>query len=188
MSIHTAILEAAMQGYAWRPTISQSVNFKHWVSIKDFRRCIDCKNLHGKIWYMHEISDVEPPLHEYGRCTIEPMDAVRVGEATMHGMAGADWVLRQTGELPNYYVPINAAKNAGWDRGKWPSNFIPGKMIGGERYENKNGHLPDAPGRVWYEADINYETGKRNSYRIVYSNDGLMFASYDHYKTFCEII
>jgi len=42
-------------------------------------------------------------------------------------------------------------------------------------------------GRVWYEADINYESGFRNRQRILYSNDGLVFASYDHYHTFYEI-
>ncbi len=61
-------------------------------------------------------------------------------------------------------------------------------MIGGSKYRNNNGHLPYAPGRIWYEADINYIDGKRNGQRIVWSNDGLVFVTYDHYKTFYEII
>lgn len=52
---------------------------------------------------------------------------------------------------------------------------------------NKAKKLPITPGRVWYEADINYEDGYRNRQRILYSNDGLIFASYDHYHTFYEI-
>lgn len=63
----------------------------------------------------------------------------------------------------------------------------PGKMIGGDVYQNKNGHLPSAPGRIWYEADLNYSTGYRATDRIVYSSDGLIFVTYDHYKTFMEI-
>lgn len=55
-------------------------------------------------------------------------------------------------------------------------------------YENSNKHLPDAPKRVWYEADINYTPGRRNKHRIVWSNDGLIFVTYDHYYTFLEII
>lgn len=55
-------------------------------------------------------------------------------------------------------------------------------------YENSNKHLPDALGRIWYEADINYTQGRRNRHRIVWSNDGLMFVTYDHYNTFYEII
>jgi hypothetical protein len=61
-------------------------------------------------------------------------------------------------------------------------------MHGGDEYENNDFKLPSAPGRKWYEADINYGGGKRNRQRIVYSNDGLMFATYDHYQTFYEII
>lgn len=55
-------------------------------------------------------------------------------------------------------------------------------------YKNSNGHLPDDIGRVWYEADINYTKGYRGLGRIVFSNDGLVFVTYDHYETFYEII
>ena len=48
-------------------------------------------------------------------------------------------------------------------------------------------HLPSAPGRVWYEADLNYYRGKRNTHRILWSNDGLVFVTYDHYLTFIEV-
>lgn len=51
-----------------------------------------------------------------------------------------------------------------------------------------NGHLPSAPGRIWYEADINYYEGYRGNDRILFSNDGLIFVTYDHYKTFLSII
>lgn len=54
-------------------------------------------------------------------------------------------------------------------------------------YENRDGHLPSAPGRIWYEADINYEVGYRGTERILFSNDGLIFVTYDHYHTFVEI-
>ena len=40
----------------------------------------------------------------------------------------------------------------------------------------------------WYEADINYTSGKRNKQRILYSNDGLIFVTYDHYRRFYEIV
>ena len=60
-------------------------------------------------------------------------------------------------------------------------------MIFGGRYFNKNGHLPSKEGRIWYEADINYISGKRNAERILFSNDGLLFVTYDHYQTFVEV-
>ena len=47
--------------------------------------------------------------------------------------------------------------------------------------------LPDKDGRKWFECDINYEGGFRNAERLVYSNDGLIYYTADHYKTFEQI-
>ncbi|MGN1432081.1 MAG: ribonuclease domain-containing protein [Ruminococcus sp.] len=63
----------------------------------------------------------------------------------------------------------------------------PGMQIGGDVFQNRNGHLPIAEGRIWYEADINYDFGYRNHHRILYSNDGLIFATYDYYMTFVQV-
>lgn len=59
------------------------------------------------------------------------------------------------------------------------------KMIGGDLYKNIDGKLPEKD--KWHEADLDYTKGKRNAKRILRSNDGLIFVSYDHYKTFYEI-
>lgn len=67
-------------------------------------------------------------------------------------------------------------------------DVAPGKMLDKGVYVNRNGHLPEEFGRVWYEADINYSGGYRGSCRILYSNDGLVFVTYDHYETFVEIV
>ena len=68
------------------------------------------------------------------------------------------------------------------------NSVAPGKMLAKGIYENRNGHLPSAPNRVWYEADIDYTSGYRGISRIPYSNDGLIFVTYDHYQTFSEIV
>ena len=60
-------------------------------------------------------------------------------------------------------------------------------VIGGDIYKNKNGKLPSASGRIWYEVDINYTGDMRNGSRVIYSNDGLVFVTYDHYFTFNQI-
>lgn len=60
-------------------------------------------------------------------------------------------------------------------------------MLTKGEYKNRNGKLPSKNGRVWYEADINYTGGYRNDDRILFSNDGLIFVTYDHYETFLEI-
>lgn len=116
------------------------------------------------------------------------MKAIIAGNATKDGLNGADYELRQTGQLPNYYITPDELKKLGWRDGKRPSKYAPGKMFTRGEYENSNKHLPDALGRIWYEADINYTQGRRNRHRIVWSNDGLMFVTYDHYNTFYEII
>ena len=130
----------------------------------------------------------EPPLHPNCRCVIELMMAITAGTATINGTDGADWKLMFEGILPEYYVSLQEAANAGWRLGRWPSNFVPGKMITMGIFQNKNGHLPSAPNRQWYEADINYTSGRRNKQRVLWSNDGLVFVTYDHYETFYEII
>ena len=58
------------------------------------------------------------------------------------------------------------------------------KSIGGDRFGNREGFLPEADTRKYYECDINYDGGYRGSERIVYSNDGLVFYTDDHYETF----
>ncbi len=67
------------------------------------------------------------------------------------------------------------------------SKIAPGKIIGGSVYGNFDDKLPSAPGRIWYECDINYQGGHRNNERLIYSNDGLIFKTTDHYKSFISI-
>ena len=111
-----------------------------------------------------------------------------VGTATNMGYNGADAQIFYMKKLPSYYISKKQARKAGWQ--DWKGNLndvLPDKMIGGDIYKNKEGKLPSAPGRVWYEADINYDNGYRNRQRILYSSDGLIFVTYDHYQTFYEI-
>ena len=102
---------------------------------------------------------------------------------------GADAHLFYNNCLPTYYISKKQARQLGWQ--DWNGNLndvLPGKMIGGDVYANREGKLPSTPNRLWYEANINYSKGYRNKERILYSNDGLIFVTYDHYQTFYEII
>ncbi|MBR6651151.1 MAG: hypothetical protein IKL36_07050 [Clostridia bacterium] len=94
-----------------------------------------------------------------------------------------------TGKLPpDKYVTRKEAKMQGWDPELGNlDKILPGKSIGGNVFSNKEGKLPQKYDRIWYEADIDYISGYRNNSRILYSNDGLIFVTYDHYKTFYEI-
>ena len=122
-------------------------------------------------------------------CEVEPMKSMQIGTATIDGQKGADSWVYWYKKLPDNYVTKEVAKKNGWINiiGNL-RKVMPGATIGGNRYYDYSKKLPESPGRMWYEADINYTGGYRNRHRILYSNDGLMFATYDHYETFYELI
>lgn len=162
--------------------------WKHWKAILAPKLCVGCLSHHGKIYRIDEEPDDKPPLHNNCRCAILQMDAIIPGEATKDGLNGADYWLVNYGELPSYYISKEELYALGWKEGKSVASKAPGRMVFGGVYENEDGHLPSAPGRIWYEADINYYEGRRNRHRILFSNDGLVFVTYDHYLTFYEVI
>jgi RHS repeat-associated protein len=96
--------------------------------------------------------------------------------------------LSKNGKLPDNFITKQKAKELGWDPKKGNLNDVaPGKSIGGDIFKNAEGLLPAAKGRVWYEADINYSSGYRGGERLLYSNDGLLYRTTDHYKTFTKV-
>lgn len=93
--------------------------------------------------------------------------------------------IHQFGHLPANFVSKTKAKEAGWEADKGNlDDILPGKSIGGGRFYNDDGLLPEAKGRRWTECDINYQGGHRGAERIVFSNDGLVYYTPDHYKSF----
>lgn len=172
----------------FQPPTVQSTRWRHWVAQLDFKTCFTCRDHHGKIYSIYEIPDIEPPVHPNCRCEIQNMEAVLAGQATKDGENGADWWIKNIGKLPVYYISEKDLTNLGWRWGKAPAKFAPGKMFTRGIYYNSDGHLPQSSGRIWQEADINYYNGKRNGHRLLWSNDGLVFVTYDHYETFIEII
>lgn len=92
--------------------------------------------------------------------------------------------IHQYGTLPSNFITKEEAKELGWEPGENLWTYAPGKSIGGDIFTNSEGSLPDADGRVWYECDINYHGGHRGSDRLLYSNDGLIYGTTDHYQTF----
>ena len=91
-------------------------------------------------------------------------------------------------KLPGNFISKYAAEDLGWDNRKGNLDKVaPGCSIGGNRFGNYEGLLPEAKGRKYTECDINYEDGYRNGERIVFSNDGLIFYTSDHYQTFTPV-
>lgn len=89
------------------------------------------------------------------------------------------------GKLPPNYLTKNEAKDKGWVASKGNLWKVTDHMsIGGDVFTNYQGCLPKKKGRKYYECDIDYSGGKRNAKRLVYSNDGLIYYTDDHYETF----
>ena len=92
------------------------------------------------------------------------------------------------GTLPDNFITKNEAEALGWvssEGNLW--DVADGMSIGGDRFGNYEKLLPDADGRKWTECDVNYTGGFRGGERIVFSNDGLIFYTNDHYKTFVQL-
>lgn len=91
-------------------------------------------------------------------------------------------------KLPSNYLTKKQAMDLGWESSKGNLWDVRDKgVIGGDKFGNREGLLPKKKGRTWYECDVNYEGGYRGGERIVYSNDGLIFYTNDHYKTFEQL-
>ncbi len=88
------------------------------------------------------------------------------------------------GHLPDNFITKKQAQSLGWPGGSLEP-YAPGKCIGGSYFGNYEGILPEAPGRSYTECDIDtLGADSRGAKRIVFSNDGLIYYTGDHYKTF----
>ena len=88
------------------------------------------------------------------------------------------------GELPPHFLTKEEARKLGWDGGE-VEDFLDGAAIGGDVFGNYEGRLPKRKGRVYYECDIGtVGRKKRGEKRVIWSNDGLIYYTDDHYETF----
>lgn len=86
-------------------------------------------------------------------------------------------------KLPDYYITKSEAKNQGWIASKGNlCDILPGKAIGGDKFSNREKQLPK--GEQYYEADVNYNCGNRGADRIIFTKNGDVWLTKDHYKSF----
>lgn len=87
-------------------------------------------------------------------------------------------------KLPSNFITKKEAQALGWSGGSL-EKYAPGKCIGGDRFGNYEGILPKKQGRTYTECDIDtLGASSRGAKRIVFSNDGLIYYTDDHYETF----
>ena len=88
------------------------------------------------------------------------------------------------GRLPGNFISKKEAQALGWSGGSLEP-YAPGKCIGGSRFGNYEGLLPEKEGRTYTECDIDtLGAESRGAKRIVFSNDGLIYYTGDHYESF----
>ena len=88
------------------------------------------------------------------------------------------------GWLPDNYMTKKEARDEyGWEGGP-VYKLAPGMCIGGDVFTNSQKLLPRAKGRTWYEGDLQTIGKKqRGAKRILFSSDGLVYYTDDHYET-----
>jgi hypothetical protein len=128
----------------------------------------------------------DPAVEQENRHTAENIQDAEIDASGYYtGKEEVALYIRTFNKLPENYITKEAAYNLGWEPKEgnlW--EVTDQKSIGGDPFGNREGSLPDREGRQYYEADINYEGGYRGPERMVYSNDGLIFYTSDHYDTF----
>ena len=93
--------------------------------------------------------------------------------------------LHEYGHLPSNFITKKEAKKLGWVSSEGNLDEVAsGMSFGGDYLGNYEGSRPDADDRDYYECDIDFDGTYRNAKRIVFSNDGLIYYTEDHYETF----
>ncbi len=133
--------------------------------------------------YNNFIADKKPPL---GTQNVPNANKIQSGSQTIDELTKEKTVIayvKQNHQLPDYYVTKNEAKKQGWNPSQGNlCEVLPGKAIGGDYFGNREGKLPK--GKNYIEADVNYNCGNRNGDRIVFTKNGEVYLTKNHYKSF----
>lgn len=114
----------------------------------------------------------------------EPEEALLPEDGSYTHAEDVALYIHQYGHLPGNFISKKEAEKLGWSGGSL-EKYAPGKCIGGSRFGNYEGALPEKKGRTYTECDIDTLGAKsRGAKRIVFSNDGLIYYTADHYETF----
>ncbi len=112
----------------------------------------------------------------------------RLGIADLDGLVDTLAHLDRTGRLPPRYATKDEARRLGWQPGRDLWTVAPGRVIGGDRFGNRERRLPPlVRGGGYREADLDYRGGRRNARRLIYGADGSRWVTMDHYENFHRV-
>jgi hypothetical protein len=113
--------------------------------------------------------------------------AREVGIADAAAFAETVQALRAEGRLPRQYITKRRAEELGWRAGRDLCAIAGRDAIGGDRFRDRRHALPNS-GRRWREADLDERCGlRRGSHRLIWSDDGLIYVTTDHYQSFVPV-
>lgn len=125
--------------------------------------------------------DVQGPKVEYSSTSANSADQQTIDLLTAEKTVIT--YVKQNHKLPDYYMTKNEARNQGWNPSKGNlCEVLPGRAIGGDHFGNREGGLPK--GDQYFEADVNYSCGNRNADRIIFTKNGDVYLTKNHYKSF----
>ena len=128
--------------------------------------------------------ETEPPETDPVQTEPEETEALLDIDGWYYSAEDVALYLVTYGELPSNFITKNEARELGWEGGS-VQRYLEGAAIGGDKFGNREGILPKASGRQYYECDIDTDgQNSRGAKRIVYSNDGLIYYTEDHYESF----
>ncbi len=118
--------------------------------------------------------------------TVDQIDIEETGHYT--SVEQVSMYIARYQSLPSNYLTKSEAYDLGWepDQGNL-HDVAPGMSIGGDRFYNREQTLPEESHLTYFEADIDYTGGYRNEKRLVYSNEGDIYYTDNHYQSFDEI-
>lgn len=125
--------------------------------------------------------DVQDPKVEYSSTSSNTTDQQSIDHLTAEKTVIP--YVKQNHKLPDYYITKNEARKQGWNPSKGNlCEVLPGRAIGGDHFGNREGGLPK--GEQYFEADVNYSCGNRNADRIIFTKNGDVYLTKNHYKSF----
>ena len=132
----------------------------------------------------HDAAPDAPEQADASSSAEEPDSAALAEDGEYTSAEDVALYLHLYGRLPGNFISKKDARELGWSGGGL-DGYADGMCIGGDRFGNYEGLLPDAPEREYRECDIDtLHASSRGAKRIVYSNDGLIYYTDDHYESF----
>lgn len=131
-------------------------------------------------------ADASKPVIEYSSAEPASVNRTPVQQQSIDQLTEQSTVIRfvkQNHQLPDYYITKNEARKMGWNPSQGNlCEVLPGKAIGGDRFGNREKALPE--GQTYFEADVNYHCGNRNADRIIFTENGDVYLTKNHYRSF----